>query len=293
MGHFPAGWNNWLPQSNHDSQFWQLSWLAMILPFVEQESLWRQTVEMEGIGSSPAPCLSVQPFPYNWSNPWDSCADGTQRYQGLETVIPTYSCPADSRTLQANWAQELRVAMTSYLGVSGPDIYAWSVNSPPAGLPSLQGGPGVFTGTDKYDFRTLLPAITVSNPGRGLADITDGSSTTLMVGERPPASTFDYGWWFAGYGQGGTGSLDVLLGTNEINLQTNPYPDVNMCPQGPYEFRRGSVNNLCDMFHFWSLHVGGGNFAFADGSVRFLTYDASAIMRPMSTIAGGEIVTVP
>jgi prepilin-type processing-associated H-X9-DG protein/prepilin-type N-terminal cleavage/methylation domain-containing protein len=292
-GGFPAGWNNWLPQSNHDYKFWQLSWLATMLPFVEQESLWRQTVEMEIIGSSPAPCLSVWPSPYKWSNPWDACTDGAQRYQALETVVRIYSCPADSRTLQANSAQGLLVATTSYLGVSGPDIYAWSVNSLPAASDSLQGGPGVFTGTNKYDFRTLMAEITVSSSGRRLADISDGTSTTLMIGERPPPSTFDYGWWFAGYGQRGTGSLDALLGTNEINLQNSSHPDVNACPAGPYAFSRGSLSNVCDVFHFWSLHSGGANFAFADGSVKFLTYEASAIMRPLSTIAGREIVTVP
>jgi hypothetical protein len=34
-----------------------------------------------------------------------------------------------------------------------------------------------------------------------MADITDGLSNTLMVGERPPSSDFQYGWWYAGAGQ--------------------------------------------------------------------------------------------
>ena len=38
---------------------------------------------------------------------------------------------------------------------------------------------------------------------------------------------------------------------------------------------------------------GGANFAFADGSVRFLSYSADAVMPALSTRAGGEAVAVP
>jgi prepilin-type processing-associated H-X9-DG protein len=47
------------------------------------------------------------------------------------------------------------------------------------------------------------------------------------------------------------------------------------------------------MNHFWSLHSGGANFAFADGSVRFLRYEAAAIMPALATRAGGEVVVLP
>ena len=44
------------------------------------------------------------------------------------------------------------------------------------------------------------------------------------------------------------------------------------------------------MFHYWSLHDGGANFAFCDGSVRYLRYEADAILPALMTRAGGEIV---
>jgi prepilin-type processing-associated H-X9-DG protein len=47
------------------------------------------------------------------------------------------------------------------------------------------------------------------------------------------------------------------------------------------------------MFHFWSPHAGGANFAFADGSVRFLRYSADHILPALATRAGGEAVAVP
>ena len=56
---------------------------------------------------------------------------------------------------------------------------------------------------------------------------------------------------------------------------------------------RPPSENLCDTFHFWSLHPVGGNFAFADGSVRFLAYPADSILPALSTRAGGESVSLP
>jgi prepilin-type processing-associated H-X9-DG protein len=50
---------------------------------------------------------------------------------------------------------------------------------------------------------------------------------------------------------------------------------------------------MCDALHFWSLHSGGANFAFADGSVRFLRYSADDVMPALATRAGGEVVAIP
>ncbi|QDU22132.1 hypothetical protein ETAA1_41080 [Urbifossiella limnaea] len=44
------------------------------------------------------------------------------------------------------------------------------------------------------------------------------------------------------------------------------------------------------MFHFWSPHPGGANFALADASVRFLRYDADAVMPALASRAGSEAV---
>jgi prepilin-type processing-associated H-X9-DG protein len=55
----------------------------------------------------------------------------------------------------------------------------------------------------------------------------------------------------------------------------------------------GRIDNPCDRFHYWSLHPGGANFIFADGSVRFLAYTADPILGALATRAGGEVVTVP
>jgi prepilin-type processing-associated H-X9-DG protein len=123
-----------------------------------------------------------------------------------------------------------------------------------------------------------------------LTDISDGTSNTLMVGERPPSPDEAAGWWYAGWGQGKEGSADMVLGVQE---QYSSQFYVVDCPPGPYQFGAGSLKNPCDMFHFWSLHPGGTNFLMADGSVHFLHYDAAPLMPALATRNGREIVSLP
>jgi prepilin-type processing-associated H-X9-DG protein len=122
------------------------------------------------------------------------------------------------------------------------------------------------------------------------AAIRDGTSTTLMVGERPPSADKSLGWWYAGWGQQKNGSADSVLGVQELN--TSPKTQ-KICPPGPYDFRPGNLDNPCDAFHFWSLHPGGAHFLFADGSVHFLRYSVAPLMPALATRAGGETVTLP
>ncbi len=156
------------------------------------------------------------------------------------------------------------MATTSYLGVNGTD---WEAED------------GIFYRDSATRF----------------ADIIDGTSNTLMIGERPPSPDFWYGWWYAGFGQQGTGSCDMLLGVRE--RKAPPLDGIKNyledCPDGPYHFETGKPGRQCDTLHYWSYHPGGAIFGFADGSVRFLSYGADEVMPQLATIAGGEVATVP
>jgi prepilin-type processing-associated H-X9-DG protein len=67
-----------------------------------------------------------------------------------------------------------------------------------------------------------------------------------------------------------------------------------LCPVGPQYFQPPRApGNWCDLHHFWSNHTGGGNWLFADGSVRFLTYNIGSTLIPqLATKAGGEVVNL-
>ncbi|AMV24333.1 hypothetical protein VT84_08045 [Gemmata sp. SH-PL17] len=176
-------------------------------------------------------------------------------HTGLATPLAVFGCPLDSRTQAPQYAREKRwVALTSYVGVLGTDLFH------PNGV--------LYAGSKTR-----------------LVDISDGTSNTVMVGERPPSSDMWYGWWYAGVGQLQTGSPDMLLGVREIN--TGGY--VNwFCPATPYEFAAGRLDDQCSVFHYWSLHPRGAQFLSADGSVHFLTYSAATILLALATRAGGE-----
>jgi prepilin-type processing-associated H-X9-DG protein len=175
---------------------------------------------------------------------------------GLATPLKVFVCPVDERIQTAQRVGSLTVAFTSFLGVEG-------------------------------DGPTKRNGILFVNSRTRLADVTDGSSQTLIVGERPPSADLRYGWWYTGAGQRSDGSCDSVLAVAERN-------EVGLgCPYGPYPYNSGRPDYMCDMFHYWSLHTGGAHFAFADGSVRFLRYEADSVLPALATRAGGESVSVP
>ncbi len=175
----------------------------------------------------------------------------------LQTYVDLFGCPSDPRSGGPQFTHNNRlVALTSYLGVCGTNYTTQD---------------GIFY----KDSRTRT------------AEIRDGLSNTLMVGERPPSADNWYGWWYAGFGQAASGSPDMLLGAREINDGANYCDD---CPTGPYEFSPGSIDQQCDLFHFWSMHPGGSHFVHADGAVHFHTYSIDPLLFPaLATMAGGEV----
>jgi prepilin-type processing-associated H-X9-DG protein len=230
---FPPGVNSAAVGQPHP----RMTWLCRLLPYVEQEALWQQTLQ------------AYRANPYPFIDP---------PHVGLGTVVRLFTCPSDERLREARptWNNRV-VGLTSYLGVNGTNFQAQD-------------------GTFFVD----------SNVGLGMID--DGASNTIIVGERPPSPDYWYGWWYAGVGQLGSGSPDMILGAAERHVAAS---FVAGCPPGPYRFTPGDLFDPCDIFHFWSLHQNGAHFLFGDGGVRFLTYDADRVLPALATRAGGEAVS--
>ncbi len=184
---------------------------------------------------------------------------------------PTFICPTGVRELN-EWTNGKHVSsLTSYLAVSGRNQFQ-----------EAGGQDGMI----------------YVNSGVRMAEITDGTSNTLLIGERPPSNNLLYGWQWAGAGDRPSfGATDVALGVLERPATPDAAPDF---------FREGTLHDPQDLhrYHFWSLHPGGANWAMADGSVRFLTYSAGGpqdisgepytptVIEALATRAGEEIADI-
>ena len=307
MGSFPPGLDNMPLYTStgpkRTQKYWMISWLTRIMPWVEQRNVYTQMSQEEDNTAVPLP---------NRYYPWDN-----RRFLGLGTEQLIYSCPADNRTLVVTQVSEYgdsyRIAFTAYQGVNG--ICHRGGHTYPGGssgdFPTKNDEIDPATGHPTGMNGILIPVqnTTGSCPsGVRLADITDGTSNTLMVGERPPSKDLIFGWMFAGYGNSGDGDGDVILGISERHDFDSPgdppQADLNgkVCSKGSpdpnsplaYKLSPGNLFNQCDQFHYWSLHTGGANFCLGDGSVHFLSYDTSPIVqRAMATRAGNEVFDAP
>ena len=151
--------------------------------------------------------------------------------------------------------QGVRVAFTDYLAVNGTDQFA-------------------FDGIMHVNEQVRMGAVTGG----------DGASNTVSVGERVPSASLWYGWWFADSGDYPFfGTTGIALGSNERRTDGGT----------PESFRNGELIDPNDdhRWHYWSMHPGGSNFLFADGSVRLIKYSAAPdLLGKLATYQGGEVV---
>jgi hypothetical protein len=235
--------------------------MALMMQFYEQDNLYKVADQWAHSGPGNYPWWPWGDF---WNTPPTSPPNPALAYTNR-----LVECPADNRSQLSTslpgfdyngGAQP--VAFTAYVGVAGT-----------SGDFSNQPSNGILFWKSAIRF----------------ADITDGTSNTLMAGERPPSADLWYGWWFAGAGWDGSGVGDVVLGAQEYN-----YAASLGCPSSKVGFQPGNVNNNCDQPHFWSMHTNGGNFLCGDGSVHYLTYGISlTVLTQLCTRNGGESVTLP
>jgi len=180
-------------------------------------------------------------------------------HSGLNSVVKAYWCPADDRG-------------------PGPHIDPFGMS---AGYATVVGVKDTMGQPFPVRFSNVL----------------DGTGNTLMLGERPPPNSFLVGKWYSwlprldvtGIPRGIIHGPDEALRAEYGNIPVQEDP----CHVGTYPFGPGRRDNPCDRFHFWSLHSGGANFAFCDGSVRFISYSGSKLLPALASRAGGETVEIP
>jgi prepilin-type N-terminal cleavage/methylation domain-containing protein/prepilin-type processing-associated H-X9-DG protein len=204
FGNLPAGWVT--SNTVQPNPGW--SWATIILPFVEQDNLYKQlnpNVDPNAPGGAP----------------------GATATNGLQTRISTYRCPSDG-TANGN---DINTLMNSY----GKSNYV--IN------------------------RELVGPDAANKPApMAVATIPDGSSNTILVGERDSVKNVAGTWVRANQT---SASFEGRPG-RKLNL---PYPGSPPPPTG---------TGACERLGFTSMHPGGCNFVLGDGSVRFIrdTIDA-------------------
>jgi prepilin-type N-terminal cleavage/methylation domain-containing protein len=230
------------------------TFITRILPQLEQDTIYSQIDWNAWAWFQGAPGNYLNAFPLKVVQ----CPADPRASQLWTSSGWTNSSPLFSRNLasQSETSGRYAAALTSYVAVNG-------------------------TNQLKYD------GILHANSRVRLTDVTDGTSNTLMVGERPCSPDLLWGWWFAGIGEWPWfGAPDVVLGVEEIDANNPPQTE-----HTPHEFYRpGDLNdpNYYHRWHHWSAHTGGGNWLLGDGSVQFITYAAGKTVLPAMATRSGD-----
>jgi prepilin-type N-terminal cleavage/methylation domain-containing protein/prepilin-type processing-associated H-X9-DG protein len=184
----------------------------------------------------------------------------------IQTIIPLFICPADivptspSTITDGTFTPIAQAAPSSYAACVGDD--ASDINDPT--------GNGVF----------------YRNSRTRIGDITDGTSSTAMIGDRPWSQA--QGIW-----AGAPNKAITRAGAqNAWPNATAPSPGLVLVHANWINITTDADGGLDD---FSSNHTGGANLLFADGSVHFIA--SITVVGPtrrafwaLGTRAGGEVI---
>ena len=309
---FPSGWvfapNRSATTNNGEDLYNSWSWVAMILPYMDQGNIYNQ-------------CN------FNVGH-YDSV---TGLAAGLTTnpamsVISALRCPSDDGydVILLKKGGNMGGAM-SYAGVAGANV--------------VTGNTTVLvdstTGAQSPNTTAAMGGTFGANSKTSLRDMTDGSSNVIMVGERSfvlfSNAYFSFNglesMWAGTFSTGNTGSsgqdiltpatketangdafvVGVCNANTDANVAINAVKKANQAsetffggstvpgPGGPALVTTVSATAVTlgnSLFHgFGSGHVGGAHFLLGDGSVRFISENINSVTYAnLSTTTDGNVV---
>jgi prepilin-type N-terminal cleavage/methylation domain-containing protein/prepilin-type processing-associated H-X9-DG protein len=256
--------NGYLPRSFESAT--QLSWTVYVLPYMEQDPLYKQMRLTPGgdytvTGRNNPYGLTRMGIYLCPSSPVEKMATGSPNNVNPPDLVP------------ANTGQPPYT--THYYGLNGPR------GANPATGQQYPQTSCTHDGTPMATSGMFLPdrvsAGVLNASGIKLTDVTDGTSNTLMIGEMSWDSRFGtrYRSWLRGGDGRGCYAVGARNATNAINSAQRAalIAQYNEIPMG-------------------SMHTGGANFGLGDGSVRFLRESIPlATYRAMASRNGGEVIS--
>jgi prepilin-type N-terminal cleavage/methylation domain-containing protein/prepilin-type processing-associated H-X9-DG protein len=268
LSKFPPGYvdGNTNPDSTPDNDLgpgW--GWATYLLPYIEQDNLYRQIDLTKGVGIGANAKASLQPVKI-YQCPSD----------GLQKPVPVYD---------SSFTKPIAtVAFANYVGCNG-----WiECFNGAGGNPGSTGNDGLIGASGAVGVGLFY-----RNSNTRIADVTDGLSNTIVVGER--SSNHAPSTWTAA----------VPGGRCPAWMATQP-PAPYAPPPGPaydnadfgeaFVLAHGNATHqpcadfpIFDPDVFYSKHMQGANFLFGDGSVHFLSSSINPYTyQYLCTIAGGE-----
>ena len=254
-GRFPIGSNQFGPTFVSNRGY--VGWGVGILPYIEQTPLYSK---------------------YNFLK--DSLSSDPGNTQVRETSLPAYNCPSDTSTGQlltpnTGTCCSRVYATSSYRGVSGRSAGNYYYDDA-----------GHFANTAGADKGALTAVGNGVTPTR-FADVIDGTSNTLLIGEAQTTTTLDRGtFWAHSYTSYALSSITVGFPAPTFGIT-----DYATCASTASSL--GVSTNPCKRF-FGSQHTGGVQFARCDGTVTFISQNIDqTLLGGLATIGGGEVTNLP
>jgi len=119
-----------------------------------------------------------------------------------------------------------------------------------------------------------------------IASVSDGTSNTVLVGEVLPSRAADCNFWFQNGGTHGM-TIPINWNSNTVDPASASCKDNWQGASAPLGCRFGAAAK-----GFASFRPGGANFAFCDGSVRFLKQSlAIQVQAALGSRAGNEVIS--
>jgi prepilin-type N-terminal cleavage/methylation domain-containing protein/prepilin-type processing-associated H-X9-DG protein len=267
---FPPGYvdGNTDPNSTPDKDVgpgW--GWATFLLPYIEQDNLYKQINLTQGVGIGLNALASQQPIKM-YQCPSD----------GLQQPFPVYD---------SNFTKPIvTVAHGNYVGCNGwEECFSGAGGNPQGGggTDGLLGGLGqAGVGLFYRDSRTTF------------ASVTDGLSNTIVVGER--SSNHAPATWTAAVPGGRCPAWMATLPPAPYSPPPGPaydnadFGEALVLAHGNATHVPNADFPIFDPDTFYSMHTGGANFLFGDGSVHFLSSGINPYTyQYLCTIAGGEV----